>query len=49
MPSLTRSAEGLDRRAFTVDEINRMTDIGVINDDEYVELIECDIVPGEPL
>jgi hypothetical protein len=29
----TRAAEGFDRRAFTVDEILRMQEAGIISDD----------------
>ena len=35
MPApLTRSAEGFDRRAFTVDEVLRMQGAGIISDEE---------------
>jgi len=40
----TRAAEGFDRRAFTVDEILRMQEIGVLDQDERFELIEGEIV-----
>jgi len=43
--NVTRAAEGFDRRAFTVQEILRMQDAGIIADDENFELIEGDIVP----
>ena len=43
--SVTRAAEGFDRRAFTVDEILRMQEAGIISDDENFELIEGEIVP----
>ena len=43
--SVTRAAEGLDRRAFTVDEILRMQEAGIIAEDENFELIEGEIVP----
>ncbi|MGO9744584.1 MAG: Uma2 family endonuclease [Roseiarcus sp.] len=43
--SVTRAAEGLDRRAFTVDEILRMQEAGIISEDEDFELIEGEIVP----
>ena len=42
--SVTRAAEGYDRRSFTVDEIPRMQEAGVISEDENVELIEGEIV-----
>lgn len=46
MPSLvTRAAEGLDRRLFTVDEILRMQEAGIISEDENFELVEGEIVP----
>jgi len=43
--SVTRAAEGFDRRSFTVDEILRMQEAGIISDDENFELIEGEIVP----
>src|ERR1700720_4553525 len=43
--SVTRAAEGFDRRAFTVDEVLRMQEVGIISEDENFELIEGEIVP----
>ena len=43
--NVTRAAEGFDRRSFTVAEILRMQDAGIIADDENFELIEGEIVP----
>jgi len=43
--NVTRAAEGFDRRSFTVDEILRMQDAGIISEDENFELIEGEIVP----
>ncbi len=40
----TTAAEGFPRRAFTVDDIARMIDAGVIGEDEKFELIEGEIV-----
>ena len=46
MPSaVTRAAEGFDRRLFTVDEILRMQEAGIISEDENFELVEGEIVP----
>src|SRR5271154_488818 len=42
---VTRAAEGFDRRAFTVDEVLRMQEAGIISEDENFELIEGEIVP----
>ena len=42
--AVTRAAEGFPRRAFTVDDISRMMDAGVISEDEKFELIEGEIV-----
>jgi Uma2 family endonuclease len=42
---VTRAAEGLDRRGFTLDEIEKMTAAGVIDPDEKFELIDGEIVP----
>jgi Uma2 family endonuclease len=39
-----QAAEGLPRRAFSVDEIRRMIDAGVIHEDEQIELIEGELV-----
>lgn len=41
----TRGAEGLDRRAFTVDEVWRMIEARIIDPDEKFELIDGEIVP----
>jgi len=43
--ALTRGAEGFPRRAFSVDDIRRMIDAGVIGESERFELIEGEIVP----
>lgn len=40
----TRAAEGLPRRAFTVEDVRRMVEAGVIGEDENVELIEGEFV-----
>jgi Uma2 family endonuclease len=42
---VTRAAEGLDRRGFTLDEIEKMTAAGVIDPNEKFELIDGEIVP----
>jgi Uma2 family endonuclease len=42
--AVTRAADGLPRRAFTVEDVRRMIDVGVLSDDERVELIEGDFV-----
>jgi Uma2 family endonuclease len=42
--AFTRAAEGFPRRAFTVEDIRRMIDAGVIGEDERFELIEGEIV-----
>lgn len=38
--AITRAAEGLPRRAFTVDDISRMMEAGILGEDENFELIE---------
>ena len=45
------NAEGFPRRAFTVDDISRMMEAGVIGEDERFELIEGDLVvmPAKPV
>jgi len=40
----TTAAEGFPRRAFTVDDVSRMIEAGVIREDEKFELIEGEIV-----
>jgi Uma2 family endonuclease len=42
--AITRAAEGFPRRAFTVDDISRMMEAGVLGEDENFELIEGDLV-----
>jgi len=39
-----RAADGLPRRAFTVDDIDRMIEAGIVTEDERFELIEGDLV-----
>jgi Uma2 family endonuclease len=39
-----RAADGLPRRAFTVDDIHRMIEAGIVTEDERFELIEGDLV-----
>jgi Uma2 family endonuclease len=50
MPELktTRGAEGFDRRAFSVADIEAMLDAGVLDADEKFELIQGEIVPVSP-
>jgi Uma2 family endonuclease len=40
----TRAADGLARRAFTVDDIHRMLEAGIFDEEERFELIEGDLV-----
>src|SRR3974377_872310 len=42
--AVARAADGLPRRAFTVDDIHRMIETGILAQDERVELIEGDLV-----
>ena len=42
--AVTTAAEGFPRRAFTVDDVQRMMDAGIIGEDEKFELIEGEIV-----
>jgi hypothetical protein len=44
MGAVTRAAEGLDRRAFTVSEVLRMQEAGIFGERERFELIEGEIV-----
>jgi Uma2 family endonuclease len=42
--AVTTAAEGFPRRAFTVEDISRMIEAGVIGEDEKFELIEGEVV-----
>ena len=42
---VTQGAEGLPRRAFTVEDAFRMVATGILHEDERVELIEGEFVP----
>ena len=44
-PRLTRAAEGLLRRRFTVAEVEAMVEAGIMDEDERVELIGGELVP----
>ena len=43
--AVTRAAEGLERRAFTVAAFERMTEFGIVGHDERLELIGGEVVP----
>jgi Uma2 family endonuclease len=42
--AFAHASDGLTRRAFTVDDVRRMVDAGVLGEDERFELVEGDIV-----
>jgi len=42
--AVTTAAEGFPRRAFTVDDISRMIEAGILGEDERFELVEGEIV-----
>lgn len=44
----TRAAEGLDRIAWTVNDVKRMVEIGVLDESAGFELWEGEIVPMSP-
>ncbi|MEL6921664.1 MAG: Uma2 family endonuclease, partial [Pseudomonadota bacterium] len=46
--AVTQTAEGLPRRAFTVGDVLRMVDAGILGHDERIELIGGEIVPMSP-
>ena len=48
LPRLTRAAEGLSRRRFTVAEVEAMVDAGILDEDERFELIGGELVPMSP-
>ena len=45
---MTTAADGLPRRAFTVKDVERMVEVGLIAEDERLELIGGEIVPMSP-
>ena len=45
---ITQAADGLPRRAFTIADIERMVEHGLIDPDERFELIGGEIVPMSP-
>jgi Uma2 family endonuclease len=45
---VTRAAEGLARRAFTVADVERMVEVGLIAPDERLEILGGEIVPMSP-
>ncbi len=44
----TMAAEGLPRLALTVDDVYKMVEAGILNEDERVELIDGELVPMSP-
>lgn len=44
-PRLTRAADGIGRRSFTVAEIEAMQEAGIFHPEEKFELIEGDLIP----
>jgi Uma2 family endonuclease len=48
LPRLTRAAEGLSRRRFTVAEVEAMVEAGILDEDERFELIGGELVPMSP-
>jgi Uma2 family endonuclease len=46
--AVTRAADDLPRRSFTVDDIARMMEAGIFEEDERFELIEGDLVMMSP-
>jgi Uma2 family endonuclease len=48
LPFTTKAAEGLERRRFTVAEIESMVAKGIMAEDERIELIGGELVPMSP-
>jgi Uma2 family endonuclease len=48
LPMTTRAAEGLERRLWTVAEIEAMVEAGILDEDERFELIDGEVVPMSP-
>jgi len=42
------AADGLPRRLFTVADVERMVEVGLIDEDERIELVEGELVPMSP-
>jgi hypothetical protein len=38
--AVTKAADGLPRRSFTVEDVGRMLDAGILSQDERIELVE---------
>jgi Uma2 family endonuclease len=47
-PNLTQAAEGLPRHGFTIEDVERMVEVGIIPREERFELIGGEIVPMSP-
>jgi Uma2 family endonuclease len=47
-PATTQVADGLPRRAWTVDEVERMVQVGILRDSEPFELIGGELVAKAP-
>lgn len=47
-PRVTRAAEGMPRRRFTIADIEAMVEAGILDEDERVELIGGELVPMSP-
>ena len=45
---VSRAAEGLARRAFTIADVERMVEVGLISPDERLEILGGEIVPMSP-
>lgn len=48
MNAPTALAEGLPRRRFTVADVTRMVEVGLIGEDERLEVLDGEIVPMSP-
>ena len=48
MSAMTRALEGSDHRTYTVDDILRLQDAGLISEDDRFELIDGEIIPMGP-
>jgi Uma2 family endonuclease len=47
-PETTQAAEGLPRRKWTVEELRRIIEAGIIDEDENFELLGGEVVPMSP-
>jgi Uma2 family endonuclease len=48
MRATTQAAEGVPRLRWTLDEFERLTELGILSEEDRIELIEGELVPMSP-